>query len=83
VVGGSWIASKLLPGSPEEWHERHERELRERRERELRRREMTARGELPVGSLDLPNAPLPMRLTPELSLHEQLVIGQWMVANAR
>jgi hypothetical protein len=78
AAGAAYGADKLLPGGAEEYHALHEAEERERRRREAQ--EALSRPLLEYGTSALP---LPFQPSPGMTAQEQMVIANWLIANAQ
>ena len=82
VAGGAmYAADKIIPGSEEEWHQRHAEE--EAAEAERRRREAEEILSRPLMEFSGGNMPLPFQPSPDMTPQEQMVIANWFIANAQ
>ena len=82
VAGGAmYAADKIIPGSEEEWHQKHADE--EAAEAERRRREAEEILSRPLMEFNGGNMPLPFQPSPDMTPQEQMVIANWFIANAQ
>jgi hypothetical protein len=76
-----YAADKIIPGSEEEWHQKHAEE--EAAEAERRRREAAEILSRPLMEFSGGNMPLPFQPSPDMTPQEQMVIANWFIANAQ
>jgi hypothetical protein len=78
AAGASYAASRIIPGSREDWERRHAADAAERA-----RREAEERARQPLATLGGAGVPLPFRLSPDITPEEQIAIASWFIAQAR